>query len=155
MFVNPIPEGFNTLSPHLIVDNGAEAIEFYKKAFDAVETARMPGPGGKLMRAELKIGTSRVMLAEEFGEGPQSAKTLGGSPVVIHMYVEDADAIYNSAVEAGATIKLPIMNTFWGDRYGMITDPFGHSWSIASRQEEVSLQEMGKRAKEYFAGGGK
>src|SRR5262245_43776361 len=129
--VRAIPEGYSTITPHLVVKDGNEAIEFYKKAFGAQELCRMPGPDGALMHGELQIGNSRIFLGSECLEygvvGPN-----GSSPVTIHLYVEDADAAFTRAVEAGATVTMPLADMFWGDRYGKLVDPFGHHWSIAT-----------------------
>ncbi|KQV79763.1 glyoxalase [Massilia sp. Root351] len=141
--VAPIPEGFHTVTPHLVCEGAADAIEFYKKAFNAVEMCRMPGPGGKVMHAQVKIGTSIVMLADDFPEwGSVGAKALKGSPVVLHLYVEDVDKAYAQAVAAGGTAKMPPADMFWGDRYGMLVDPFGHSWSIATHKRDMTPEEM-------------
>jgi PhnB protein len=141
--VKPIPEGMASVTPHLTVEGAADAIEFYKKAFDAREMARLPGPGGKLMHAQIMIGDSHVMLADDFpdygGFGPRHLK---GSPVTIHLYVSDADAVFNRAVAAGATVRMPIADMFWGDRYGVITDPFGHHWSIATHIRDLTPDEI-------------
>jgi PhnB protein len=144
----PIPEGYHTITPSLVVKGAAEAIEFYKRAFGAEELCRMPMPGPdgqvKIGHAELKIGNSWLFLADEFPSygvvGPN-----GSSPVTIHLYVTDVDAVFNRAVEAGATVKMPLANMFWGDRYGKLTDPFGHSWSVATHVEDVPPEEMPKR----------
>ena len=146
--VRPIPEGYHTLNPTLVVRNGAEAIEFYKRAFGAQELGRMTSPDGKaIWHAELQIGDSRLMLSDEFPEmsDSHSPKTLGGTASSIHLYVEDADAVFQRAVDAGAAVSMPLMDAFWGDRYGKVTDPFGHSWGIATRKEEVSEEEMHRR----------
>jgi PhnB protein len=150
MAVKYIPEGHHTLTPHLVIKGAAEAMEFYKKAFGAEEICRMPGPDGKsVMHGEMRIGSSMLYLADEFPEyGALSPKSLGGSGVTIHMYVPDVDATVDRAVKAGATVKMPIMDMFWGDRYGKVTDPFGHNWSIATHKEDVPMEEMGKRAAE-------
>ncbi len=155
MAVKPIPEGFSSVTPHLIIKDAAKAIDFYKKAFGAEEICRMPGPDGKtVMHAEIKIGNSHVMLADEFPEygcvGPQ---TLKGSSVTIHLYVNDADKVYNQAVAAGAKATMPPTDMFWGDRYGKLEDPFGHNWSVATHIEDVSPEECAKRAAKAFAGG--
>ena len=145
--VKPIPDGFRTVTPHLVVRDAAKAIEFYKKAFGAKELFRMPGPAGKLGHAEIQIGDSRLMLADEFPEfGTKSPQALGGSPVNIFLYVEDADKVFNQAVAAGATVTMPLADQFWGDRYGKFADPFGHQWSVATHVEDVAPEEMGKRA---------
>jgi uncharacterized glyoxalase superfamily protein PhnB len=143
----PIPEGFSTLTPHLVVKGASKAIDFYKKAFGAEEIRRMPGPDGKsIMHAELKIGNSHLMLVDEFPEmnahGPES---IGGTPVTIHMFVEDADTVFNRAVNAGAQVRMPLADMFWGDRYGVLSDPFGHLWSIATHKEDLTPEEIRKR----------
>lgn len=146
--VKPIPEGMHTVTPHLVCAGAAAAIEFYKQAFDAVEGMRLPGPDGKLIHACLRIGDSPIMLVDEFPEcqslGP---KSLQGSPVTMHLYIEDADAVFDRAVAAGASIKMPLEDTFWGDRYGVIEDPFGHHWSIATHIRDLSPEEIQEAAK--------
>lgn len=151
--VNPIPEGFNTVSIHMTVKNAKQAIEFYQKAFGAEEICRMPGPdGNSIMHAELKIGSSIIMLNDEFpGHGISAPQTLKGTSFSLHLYVEDADALFNRAIEAGAKEIMPVSDQFWGDRYGMLTDPYGHCWSIATHMEDLSPEEMNKRAEEYFS----
>jgi uncharacterized glyoxalase superfamily protein PhnB len=151
--VDPIPEGFNTVSIHMTVRNASDAIEFYKKAFGAEEIFRMPGPDGKsVMHSEIKIGNSCIMLNDEFpGHGISAPVTLNGTSFSVHIYVEDADAFFNRAVEAGATVVMPMAEQFWGDRYGVLTDPYGHCWSIATHIEDVTPEECGKRAQEFFA----
>lgn len=145
--VDPIPDGFSTITPHLVVDGAAEAIEFYKKAFGAEELSRLLGPGGKLMHAEIRIGDSRLLLVDEFPEwGKKGPGALGGSPVTIHIYVADADSLFTRAVAAGATVTMPLEDMFWGDRYGRLEDPFGHHWSIATRIENLSAEEITARA---------
>lgn len=139
----PIPEGMHSVTPHLVCEGAAEAIEFYKKAFGATEGGRLPGPGGKIMHAQIRIGGSAVMLVDDFPEwGSHGPKALKGSPVTIHLYVPDVDAVFNQAVAAGATVKMPVADMFWGDRYGMLIDPFGHQWSIATHKRDVSPAEM-------------
>ena len=141
--VNPIPADMHTVSPHLCVAGAAEAIEFYKKAFGAVEVMRIPGPGGKLIHGCVKIGDSRVMLVDEFPEwGNKGPKALGGTAVTIHLCVSDVDAVVSSAVAAGATLKMPVADMFWGDRYGIVVDPFGHNWSVATHIRDMSPEEM-------------
>ncbi len=149
----PIPEGLHAVTPHLAVHGAAEAIEFYKKALGAREVARSAGPDGKsIMHAEIRIGDSAVFLADVFqGMGPQSPKTLGNTSVVLNLYVEDADAVFDRAVKAGAQIVMPIANMFWGDRYGQVADPFGHVWAIATRTEDLTREEMNRRGAEFFA----
>ncbi len=145
--VKPVPDGYHTLTPYLVIRDAAKAIEFYEKAFGAKETFRMPGPGGKIMHAELQIGDSMLMLAEEMPEyGAKSPQALGGSPVNVFLYVEDADKVFNQAVAAGATVTMPLADQFWGDRYGKLADPFGHQWSVATHKEDVAPEEMAKRA---------
>ncbi|MCI0380453.1 MAG: VOC family protein [Gemmataceae bacterium] len=146
--VQPIPPGCDRVIPHLVIKGCAEAIPFYAKAFGAEEVMRMPGPDGKsVMHAEIRIGNSLIFLADEW-PGYPSAATLKGSPVSLTLYVEDADKAYNRAVAAGAKATMPLMNAFWGDRYGKLEDPFGHHWAIVSHIEDVPPEEMGKRAAE-------
>lgn len=141
--VNPIPEGMHTVTPHLICAGAGAAIDFYKKAFGATETSRMPGPGGKLMHASIRLGDSAVMLVDEMPEwGSLGPKALKGSPVVIHLYVDDVDAFTARAVAAGAKVTMPVADMFWGDRYGQLEDPFGHRWSVATHVRDVSPAEM-------------
>ncbi len=150
--VRKIPEGFHTISPHLVVKGAGDAIAFYKEAFGAEELARMPGPDGKsVMHALLRIGDSMLMLNDEFPEmNSLSPKALKGTAVTIHLYVEDVDAMFDRAVGAGATVAMPLQDMFWGDRYGVLTDPFGHKWSMATHKEDVSPAEMSKRAASAF-----
>ena len=143
-----IPDGYHTVTPHLIVSDAAKAIDFYKKAFGATELFRMAGPGGKVIHAEIKIGNSPVMLADEFPEmgfrGPQSL--CGSSVSILHyLYVEDVDAYFSRAIAAGAKVLKPVQDQFYGDRSGTLTDPFGHVWTIATHKEDVSLEELHKR----------
>jgi PhnB protein len=141
--VRPVPEGMRSVTPHLVVDGAVSAIDFYRNAFGAQEEGRLAGPEGKLMHAQLRIGDSAVMLVDEFPQwGSVGPKSLGGSPVTIHLYVEDADATFARATAAGATVKMPVQDMFWGDRYGLVTDPFGHHWSIATHVRDVSPEEM-------------
>ncbi|PYU93668.1 MAG: glyoxalase [Acidobacteria bacterium] len=145
--VKPIPQGYHTATPYLIVNDGAKAIEFYKKAFGATELFRMAGPDGKIGHAEIKIGDSPIMLADEVpAMGHRSPQSLGGSPVSILLYVEDVDAVFNQAVAAGAKVARPVADQFYGDRTGGVTDPFGHAWYIATHKEDVSSEELQKRA---------
>jgi PhnB protein len=146
--VDPIPQGFHTVTAHLVVDDARKTIDFCKKAFGAEEIGVMQDPtSGKVMHAMMRIGDSFVMLAEECPEwGVLSAKSLGNSPVTIHLYVKDADTVFNNAVSAGAKVSMPIADAFWGDRYGKVVDPFGHHWSIATHREDLSPAEMQKRA---------
>ena len=132
-----------TVTPHLICGGAVDAIEFYKKAFGAVELSRMPGSDGKLMHASIRIGDSVVMLNEENpGWGAFGPKHLKSSPVTIHLYVEDVDAVFQQAVDAGAEVLMPVADCFWGDRYGMLKDPFGHRWSVATHVRDVTQEEM-------------
>ena len=141
--VNPIPEGMHTVTPHLVCAGAGAAIDFYKKAFGAAETARIPGPGGKLIHASIRIGDSTVMLVDEMPEwGSLGPKALKGTPVVIHLYVDDVDAFTARAVAAGAKVTMPVADMFWGDRYGQIEDPFGHRWSVATHVRDVSPADM-------------
>ena len=150
--VKPIPDGCHTVTPHLIVRGADKAMDFYKKAFGAEELCRCPGPGGKLMHAEIKIGNSHVFLAEEFPDmGCKSPQAYNGSPVTIHLYVEDVDSSYKKAVAAGATATMPVSDMFWGDRFGKLKDPFGHDWSIATHKEDLTPQQMEKRMADAFA----
>ena len=151
--VNPIPEGSHTVTPHLIVAGAAEAIEFYKKAFGAEELFRVPTPGDTIGHAELQIGDSHIMLCDEYPQmGAVSPKELKGSPVWIHLYVEDVDAAFKRAVDAGAKVDMPLADMFWGDRYGKVTDPFGHKWSLATHVEDVPTDELPARAAAAFGG---
>ena len=129
--VEPVPHDMHTVTPHLVCDGAADAIEFYKKAFNAVETARMRTPDGKIMHASVRIGDSTVMLVDEFPDyGSVGPKKLNGSAVTIHLYVPDVDRVFAQAVAAGATVRMPLENQFWGDRYGQVVDPFGHNLSL-------------------------
>ena len=146
MATKPVPEGFHTITPHLIVRDAQKAIEFYKRAFgaEAIGVHRMPD--GKVMHADLKIGDSHLMLNDEFPEMKAlSPQSLGGSAVTLHIYVKDVDSLFNQAVAAGATAIMPLMDAFWGDRYGKLSDPFGHHWSLATHKEDLTPQEVEKR----------
>jgi PhnB protein len=152
MAVKPIPEGYHTLSPSLSVDNAAEAIEFYKRAFGATERGRMEGPGGTIAHAEIEIGDSVVMLADPFPQAStKSPKELGGTTTTLFLYVEDTDAVYKQAIDAGATSEMEPDDMFWGDRFASVTDPFGHSWSIATHVEDLSEEEIRERGKQAMA----
>jgi len=145
--VQPVPDGMHTVTPHLVCAGAADAIEFYKKAFNAVELGRVPGPEGKLIHALIRIGDSAVMLVDEFPDwGSFGPKSLKGSPVTIHLYVEDVDAVVERAVAAGAKITMPLEDMFWGDRYCKLEDPFGHHWSVATHIRDVSPEEMRQAA---------
>jgi uncharacterized glyoxalase superfamily protein PhnB len=145
--VNPIPEGMHTVTPHLVCAGAADAIEFYKKAFNAVEIGRTAGPQGKLLHGLIRIGDSKVMLVDEFPDwGSFGPKSLKGSPVTMHLYVEDVDAFVAHAAAAGAKITMPLQDMFWGDRYCKLEDPFGHHWSVATHVRDVSPEEMQQAA---------
>ena len=148
MSVKPIPEGYHTTTPYLIVRNGIQALEFYKKAFGATEVYRLLMPDGRLGHAEIRVGDSIIMLSDEFPEyGSKSPETLGGTPVSILLYVEDVDTFFQKAVGAGAKENEPIMDQFWGDRSGKLEDPYGHIWWVATHVEDVSPEEMEERMK--------
>jgi PhnB protein len=152
MAVKPIPEGYHSLTPTIAVDDAAEAIEFYKRAFGATERMRMPGPDGRIAHAELEIGDSVLMLADPFPHASaRPPKELGGTSGSVLIYVEDVDAVVQQAVDAGATVTMAIEDMFWGDRFGSVTDPFGHSWQIATHVEDVPPEQMAERAKEAMA----
>jgi PhnB protein len=143
----PIPKGYHTATPYLIIKGAAKAIEFYKKAFGAAEMTRMTQPDGRVGHAEIKIGDSLIMLADEFPEmGARSPQSLGGSPVSILLYVQDVDALTSQAITAGAKVVRPVKDQFYGDRSGSLEDPFGHQWHIATHVEDVPPEEMKKRA---------
>lgn len=146
MTVNPIPQGYCTVTPYLIVKGAARAIEFYQKAFDATESMRLAQPDGRVGHAEIKIGNSPVMLADEFPEmGVRGPQSLGGSPVVLALYVEDVDARFSQALAAGATVLRPVKDQFYGDRSGTLTDPFGHVWTLATHKQDLSSEEIQRR----------
>lgn len=141
--IKPVPDDMHTITPHLICAGAADAIEFYKKAFNAVEGGRLPGPQGKLMHAMIRIEGSAVMLVDEMPEcGALGPKSLKGSPVTIHLYVKDVDAVVARAAAAGAKVTMPVADMFWGDRYGRLEDPFGHHWSVATHIRDVTPAEM-------------
>jgi PhnB protein len=145
--IQPIPPGMTAVTPHLVCRGAAEAIDFYVKAFGAVEQGRLPGPDGRLMHAQITIGNAPLMLVDEFPEcgvtGPLAFK---GSPVTIHLYVEDVDSTVAQAVAAGARITMPVQDMFWGDRYGCLEDPFGHKWSVATHVRDVTRDEIAAAA---------
>src|SRR5690242_15308543 len=151
----PIPDGCHSIIPHLVVKEAAKAIEFYKQAFGALETSRMPGPEGRIMHAALKIGGGQVFLCDEFPQSEIKAPTsLGATTLALHLYVADVDAAFAKATAAGATVTMPVTDMFWGDRYGKLRDPFGHEWSLASHVEDVTPEEMQARAQAMFSGQG-
>jgi PhnB protein len=148
----PIPEGYHTVTPYLAVENASEAIAFYERAFGAKELVRMPGPDGMIAHAELEIGDSRVMLSDPFPQAStRPPKELGGTSASVFMYVEDVDAVVKQAVDAGATVTMEVEDQFWGDRFGSVSDPFGHSWSIATHVEDVPAEELEERGKAAMA----
>jgi uncharacterized glyoxalase superfamily protein PhnB len=155
--VKRVPDGYHRITPHLVVGGAAAAIEFYQKAFGARELRRMPGPDGKtVMHAELQIGDSRIFLNDEFPQmGVKSPLAYQGSPVTLHLYVEDADAQFRQAVAAGAQVAMPLADMFWGDRFGIVQDPFGHKWAIASHLEDLTDEEMHQRGQAAMAAMGK
>jgi PhnB protein len=150
--VKPIPDGYHSVTANLTVKGASQAIDWYKQALGAQELYRMPGPDGRLMHAEIKIGDAVVMLTDEMpemgGKGPQA---LGGTPVGLMIYCEDSDAAFNRAVGAGASVRMPLEDAFWGDRWGMFTDPFGHVWSVATRKKNMSVPEMKHAMDEFMA----
>ncbi len=151
--VNPIPDNYRGITPYLSVKGGSEAIEFYKKAFGAEEVMRLPNPDGTLGHAEIKIGDAVVMLADESSDyGNLSPKTLGGSAVRLHMYVEDVDAFFDRAIAAGAKVLIPLADQFYGDRSGRLEDPYGHVWLVSTHVEDVSPEEMQRRMEQFSKG---
>ena len=149
--VKPVPDGKRSITPHLVCAGAADAIEFYKKAFGASEMFRLPNPQGKLMHACIQIGDSAVFLVDEMPDwGSFGPKSLKGSPVTIHLQVEDVDAVFERAVGAGAKIKMPIEDAFWGDRYGVLEDPFGHQWSVATHVRDMTPEEIQQAAQKAF-----
>lgn len=151
MAVKPIPDGYHTATPYLIVNDGAKAIEFYKKAFGASELMRMLGPDGRVGHAEIKIGDSPIMLADEFPDmGFKSPKTLGGCAISLMLYLPDVDARVKQAIAAGATIVRPLQDQFYGDRSATLMDPFGHIWTISTHIEDVPPGEMHRRSEEFM-----
>ena len=155
MPVKSIPEGYHSVTPYLIINGAADAIEYYQKAFGAVELFRFPAPGGKIGHAEIKIGDSPIMLADEHPEmGYKSPQSWGGTPVSLMIYVEDVDTIFKQAIAAGGKEQQAVKDQFYGDRLGTLADPFGHVWTIATHKEDVSMEEMQRRMKSAQTGGG-
>jgi PhnB protein len=153
--VRPIPEGYHSVTPYLIVSDAAGAIAFYKEAFGAKEIMRMAAPGGRVGHAELKIGDSRIMLADEFPDmGARSPRAIGGTPVSLHLYVEDVDAVAKRAVAAGAKEVRPVKDQFYGDRLGTVEDPFGHLWHVSTHKEDLSPDELKRRAEKTMGQAG-
>jgi PhnB protein len=149
MSVKPIPDGYSTVTPYLIVKDAAKAIAFYTKAFGATELFRMADPSGRICHAEIQLGTSRLMLADEFPQyGARSPESFGGSPVGLAVYVEDVDALASQAVAAGAKVERPVQDQFYGDRSGTFVDPFGHKWTLSTHKEDVAPDEMNRRFEE-------
>lgn len=150
---SPIPEGLHTITPHLVIRGAAKAIEFYKKALGAQELSRMAMPDGKIGHAELKIGDSVIFLADEMQNpgNTKSPQTLGATTTTLNLYVPDVDATFKQAISAGGKETMPVADQFWGDRYGTFTDPFGHTWGVATRKEELTKDEVDQRAKDFFA----
>jgi PhnB protein len=151
--VSYIPKDYNSVTPYLIIKGAAQAIEYYKKVFGAIETVRMNGPEGKVGHAELKIGDSHIMLADEnpsMGEGHTSAATIGASPVSLYVYLPDVDEVFKKATAEGAKVLKPVVNQFYGDRSGFFQDPFGHLWGVATHVEDVSPEEMKERMKKMM-----
>ena len=148
----PIPDGFHTITPHIVVADASKAIEFYKKALGATEKGVFTMPDGKgVMHAELKIGDSIVMLGNECPPHALSPKSCGGASVSLRVYTDNADAAFERAVKAGCTVKMPMTDMFWGDRYGQVEDPFGHKWSIATHKQDFTKEQMAENAKKFFA----
>ena len=153
MATKHVPEGYHTASCYLAVDDAARAIDFYARAFGAKELVRMEGPGGMVAHAELELGDSRIMLSDPFPQAStRPPKELGGTTASVFLYVEDVDALVKQAVDAGATVTMEVANQFWGDRFGTVTDPFGHVWSVATHVEDVPPEEMAERAKAAMSG---
>ena len=152
MAVKPIPEGYHTLAPYLTVENAAQAIEYYQNAFGAKERVRMEAPGGAIGHAELEIGDSVVMLSDPFPQAStKPPQELGGTSVSVFMYVEDVDAVVKQAVDAGATVLMEVADQFWGDRFGTVQDPFGHTWAIATHVEDLTPEEIAERGRAAMA----
>lgn len=147
--VKPIPDGYRSITPYLVVNDAKAAIDFYRRAFGAKEIMRMDGPAGKIAHAELKIGDSMLMMSDEMpGGGARAPLAVGGTTAGIFLYLEDVDSVFKQAVAAGAKVDTQLADMFWGDRYGKLTDPFGHSWSLATHKEDVAPEEMARRSRE-------
>jgi PhnB protein len=150
--VKAVPAGFHTVTPHLTVNDAAKALDFYSRAFGAKEQVRMPGPDGHIIHAQTMIGDSPILLAEEMpGMGGKGPLAIGGTPVTLHIYTDDADALFARAVAAGATVRMPMEDMFWGDRYGQVVDPFGHVWAIGQHKKDMTPDEMKKAMAEAFS----
>jgi PhnB protein len=155
--LKPVPDGYHTVTPHLVLDECAKAIEFYKQAFGATEQLRMPGPGGKIVHAEIRIGDSVIMLNDEMppmaGQPGvfKSPRSAGLSTAAVFLYVEDVDAAFDRALKAGCTVRMPLDDMFWGDRYGQVIDPFGHTWAMATHKEDLRPEQIAQRQKEFLA----
>jgi PhnB protein len=151
MSVKPIPDGYHTLTPYLVCRDAASAIDFYKQAFGAVQRGDvMKGQDGKVMHAELRIGDSIFMIADEFPEwGSLSPQSIGGSGMGLHIYVEDVDSAFDHAIGAGGVVEMPVMDMFWGDRYGKLLDPFGHKWSMATHKRDMSMEDMEEAQRDF------
>ena len=146
MPVKPIPDGYHSVTPYLVVNGAAKALDYYKQAFGAEERLRLPTPDGRIAHAEIEIGDSVVMLADEFPQmGAKSPQTIGGTPVGICLYVKDVDAVFKQAIAAGGKQEKPLQNQFYGDRSGTLVDPFGHKWTVATHIEDVPPEELGRR----------
>ena len=149
--VKALREGQHSITAHLVVSGASQALDFYKKAFNAEILGVHKTPDGKVMHAEIKVGDSTIMLADEFPGFSKSPKSLGGSPVILNLYRDNIDELFDQAVKAGATVTMPLSNQFWGDRYGQLDDPYGHKWALGQHIEDVAPEEMERRAKEAFA----
>ncbi len=146
MKINPIPAGYHSVTPYLIIKGAARALDFYQRAFGATELMRIPGPGDQIGHAEMLLGDSHIMLADECPQMKAlSPQTIGGTPVLLHLYVPDADAMFAQAIAAGASVEEPMENKFYGDRSGSVLDPFGHRWTLSTHVEDVSPEEIGRR----------
>ena len=158
MVVKAVPDEYRTITPHIVLDDCAKAIAFYEKAFGARERVRMPGPGGKIVHAEVDIGSSRLMMSDEMDPMPgtpgvhKSPRTAGLTTAALFLMVDDVDRWFDRAVKAGCTVRMPLADMFWGDRYGQVVDPFGHTWGMATHKEDVSEAEMKRRQQELFGG---